>query len=218
MKRGRRILLQGGIALLALIGVPRAILAGVWPRQAFASTAASEALVQLFGTAKTTHSDEITLNAPLVAEDGTIVPITVGTTLRGVKSISIVVNNNPRPLAVGQPSTFVLNSLPSWGQAALKVTTMQPNCLVQIFLKDPEPQLIHTEIVLHNGVPVGEVRAGSYGHTLGGAVGLAMIEGDPVDAAYLDEGKWEVDIAGKLYPAEVSLKPLYDPGMEKIRS
>ena len=89
--------------------------------------------------------------------------------------------------------------------------------LVQIFLKDPEPQLIHAEIVLRNGVPVGEVRAGSYGHTLGGAVGLAMVEGDPVDAAYLEEGKWEVDIAGRIYPAEVSLKPLYDPGMKKIR-
>jgi 4-methylaminobutanoate oxidase (formaldehyde-forming) len=89
--------------------------------------------------------------------------------------------------------------------------------LVQIFLKDPEPQLIHAEIVLRNGLPVGEVRAGSYGHTLGGAVGLAMVEGDPVDAAYLEEGKWEVDIAGRIYPAEVSLKPLYDPGMKKIR-
>jgi glycine cleavage system aminomethyltransferase T/glycine/D-amino acid oxidase-like deaminating enzyme len=90
--------------------------------------------------------------------------------------------------------------------------------LVQIFLTDPEPQLIHSEIVLRNGVPVGEVRAGSYGHTLGGAVGLAMVGGDPVDAAYLDEGNWEVDIAGRVYPAEVSLKPMYDPGMKKIRA
>jgi len=90
--------------------------------------------------------------------------------------------------------------------------------LVQIFLADPEPQLIHSEIVLRNGVPVGEVRAGSYGHTLGGAVGLAMVGGDPVDAAYLDEGSWEVDIAGRVYPAKVSLKPMYDPGMKKIRA
>ena len=90
--------------------------------------------------------------------------------------------------------------------------------LVQIFLADPEPQLIHSEIVLRNGVPVGEVRAGSYGHTLGGAVGLAMVGGDPVDAAYLDEGSWEVDIAGRVYPAEVSLKPMYDPGMKKVRA
>ena len=90
--------------------------------------------------------------------------------------------------------------------------------LVQILLKDPEPQMIHAEIVLRNGIPVGDVRAGSYGHTLGGSVGLAMIEGDPVDPAYLEEGTWEVDIAGKRYPAEVSLKPMYDPGMAKIRA
>jgi 4-methylaminobutanoate oxidase (formaldehyde-forming) len=89
--------------------------------------------------------------------------------------------------------------------------------LVQIFLQDPEPQMIHQEIVLRNGIPVGDVRAASYGHTLGGSVGLAMVEGDPVDAAYLDEGQWEVNIAGRIYPAEVSLKPMYDPGMKKIK-
>ena len=72
--------------------------------------------------------------------------------------------------------------------------------------------------MLRDGIPVGDVRAGSYGHTLGGAVGLAMVAGDPVDAAYLEEGKWEVEIAGAVYPAEVSLRPLYDPGMDKIRA
>jgi 4-methylaminobutanoate oxidase (formaldehyde-forming) len=84
--------------------------------------------------------------------------------------------------------------------------------LVSILLKDPEPQLFHAEIVLRNSIPVGDVRAGSYGHTLGGAVGLAMVEGDPVDAAYIEEGKWEVDIAGTIYPAEVSLNPCMIPG------
>jgi 4-methylaminobutanoate oxidase (formaldehyde-forming) len=78
--------------------------------------------------------------------------------------------------------------------------------------------MFHAEIVLRNGIPVGDVRAGSYGHTLGGAVGLAMVEGDPVDAAYLADGKWEVDIAGNIYPAEVSFKPMYDPGMLKIKA
>ena len=90
--------------------------------------------------------------------------------------------------------------------------------LVQIFLKDPEPLMFHQEIVVRNGVAVGNVRAASYGHTLGGAVGLAMITGDPVDAAYLEEGAWEVEIAGKRYPAEVSLKPMYDPGMSRIKA
>jgi 4-methylaminobutanoate oxidase (formaldehyde-forming) len=90
--------------------------------------------------------------------------------------------------------------------------------LVQILLKNPEPQMFHAEIVLRNGIPVGDVRAASYGHTLGASVGLAMVEGDLVDPAYLEEGTWEVDIAGKRYPAEVSLKPMYDPGMVRIRA
>jgi len=90
--------------------------------------------------------------------------------------------------------------------------------LVQVLVKDPEPQMYHGEIVLRNGVPVGDVRAAAYGHTLGGAVGLAMIEGEAVNQAYLDDGKWEVEIAGKIYPAMVSFRPLYDPKMERIRA
>jgi glycine cleavage system aminomethyltransferase T/glycine/D-amino acid oxidase-like deaminating enzyme len=90
--------------------------------------------------------------------------------------------------------------------------------LVQVLVKDSEPQMYHAEIVLRNGVPVGDVRAASYGHTLGGAVGLAMIEGERVNQAYLDEGEWEVDIAGKTYPVVVSFRPMFDPGMERVRA
>jgi glycine cleavage system aminomethyltransferase T len=90
---------------------------------------------------------------------------------------------------------------------------------VQVFVKDPEPLMYHAEIVLRDGVPVGYVRAASYGHSLGGAVGLAMVEPKvPVDATYLNTGTWEVDIAGKRYPALVSARPLYDPAMERIRA
>jgi 4-methylaminobutanoate oxidase (formaldehyde-forming) len=90
--------------------------------------------------------------------------------------------------------------------------------LVSIRLLDPDPLLIHHEIVLRNGRPVGNVRSASYGHTLGGAVGLAMVSGDPVDAAYLKTGKWEVDIAGRIHAAEVSLRPFYDPDMARIKA
>jgi 4-methylaminobutanoate oxidase (formaldehyde-forming) len=99
-----------------------------------------------------------------------------------------------------------------------KASGTYPHRLVQILLKDPEPLMFHGEIVLRNGVPVGHLRSASYGHTLGGAVGLAMVRGEPVDTAWLDAGKWEVDVAGKIYPAEVSLKPMYDPGMARIKA
>ncbi len=91
--------------------------------------------------------------------------------------------------------------------------------LIQVLLKDPEPRMYHAEIVLRDGVPVGDIRAASYGFTLGGAVGLSMIEADePIDEAYLRAGAWEVNIAGKLYPAEVSLRPMYDPDMKRVKA
>jgi 4-methylaminobutanoate oxidase (formaldehyde-forming) len=91
--------------------------------------------------------------------------------------------------------------------------------LLQVLLKDPEPLMFHAEIVHRNGTPVGYVRSASYGHTLGGAVGLAMIEAEePIDQAYVESGRWEVDIAGNKYPAVASIRPLYDPSMKRIKA
>ena len=65
---------------------------------------------------------------------------------------------------------------------------------------------------------MGYVRAASYGFTLGGAVGLSMVEaGEPIDQSYLEGGEWEVEIAGKSYPALASIRPLYDPEMKRVR-
>ncbi|MFO1468220.1 MAG: FAD-dependent oxidoreductase, partial [Steroidobacteraceae bacterium] len=93
--------------------------------------------------------------------------------------------------------------------------------LVQVLVKDQEPMMYHAEVVLRDGVPVGYVRAASYGHTLGGAVGLVMVEPQPpvtVDEVYLAAGRWEVEIAGCRYPCIVSAKPLYDAQMKRIRA
>jgi 4-methylaminobutanoate oxidase (formaldehyde-forming) len=90
--------------------------------------------------------------------------------------------------------------------------------LVQILVKDPEPLMFHAEVVRRDGRDVGYVRAASYGFTLGGAVGLAMVAADvPIDQAYLDAGRWEVEIAGKRYPAVASLRPMYDPEMKRVK-
>ena len=106
--------------------------------------------------------------------------------------------------------------------AALKLkpekATMLTRRLAQVLVKDPEPLLCHAEVIRRNGVDMGYVRAASYGHTLGGAVGLFMIEGgEPVNKEFIDGGEWTIEIAGSLYPAEVSLRPMYDPKMEKIK-
>jgi 4-methylaminobutanoate oxidase (formaldehyde-forming) len=90
--------------------------------------------------------------------------------------------------------------------------------LVQVLLTDPGPLMFHAEVVLRDGNPAGYIRAASYGFTLGGAVGLAMIDADePIDQDYLDSGEWTVQIGTAIYPATVSLRPMYDPGNKRIR-
>ena len=90
--------------------------------------------------------------------------------------------------------------------------------LVQVLVEDPEPLMFHAEVLRRDGVPLGYIRAASYGFTLGGAVGLAMVEADvPVDDEWIAAGSWTVEIADRQWPARVSLAPLYDPANEKIR-
>ena len=64
---------------------------------------------------------------------------------------------------------------------------------------------------------MGHNRIGAYGHTLGGALGLAMIEDEAgIPAASVDGDDYEIEIVGVRYPARVSLKPLYDPDRLRI--
>ena len=90
--------------------------------------------------------------------------------------------------------------------------------LLQVQVLDPEPLLFHAEVVWRDGVAVGYVRAASYGHTLGGAVGLAMIDaGVPLDQAWIDAGTWELEIGAGRHPARASLAPLYDPRNLRVK-
>ncbi len=92
--------------------------------------------------------------------------------------------------------------------------------LVQVLLTDPEPLLHHAEVVRRDGVEVGYVRSASYGFTLGGAVGLAMVaspDGAPVDTAWLADGQWSVRVGTAVHPAIVSARPLYDPQGLRLR-
>jgi 4-methylaminobutanoate oxidase (formaldehyde-forming) len=91
--------------------------------------------------------------------------------------------------------------------------------LVQVLLEDPEPLLYHGEPVYRDGTWFGYVRVGAYGHTLGGAVGLASVEDEAgITAEAIDGGRFEVDIAGVRYAARASVRPMYDPDRLRIKA
>jgi len=90
--------------------------------------------------------------------------------------------------------------------------------LVQFLLEDPQPLLHGGEPIYRDGVRVGDIHSGNYGHTLGGAVGLGPVQNeDGVTKEYLQDGQFEIEVVGVRYPAKASLRPLYDPKNEKVK-
>ncbi len=92
--------------------------------------------------------------------------------------------------------------------------------LVQFKLLNPENLLYHNEPVWRDGVIVGYLSSGAYGHTLGAAIGMGYISdptGGTVDTAFIEGGNYEIEIACERVPATASLRPLYDPANSRIR-
>lgn len=102
MKLVRRAFLQRTIASLTTVVssmlLPNLVLAA-WPAEAFKHKAKlDDVLTNLFNKTEHTESVHITLTAPDVAEDGRIVQIKITASIPNIKSINIVVPDNPIPL------------------------------------------------------------------------------------------------------------------------
>lgn len=97
MKIDRRSMLRSLLAVAAILAFLR-ILFAARADKAFEATTADEAIAALLG-AVPTDSDKVHMKIPDIAENGAVVPVTVSADLEDVESISVVVDNNPTPLA-----------------------------------------------------------------------------------------------------------------------
>jgi 4-methylaminobutanoate oxidase (formaldehyde-forming) len=89
--------------------------------------------------------------------------------------------------------------------------------LVQFRLEDPEPLLFRDEPIVMDGERIGLLTSGSYGHTLGAAIGMGWVRHpDGVTPELLGSARFEIEIAGARYPARASLRPFYDPTGERM--
>lgn len=85
------------LALAAMAVAPLQVFAR--NQEAFKATEVDAAIKAMFGDKPMTASEDFEFSAPDIAEDGSIVPITVSTEMKGVKSISLFVDANPNPLS-----------------------------------------------------------------------------------------------------------------------
>src|SRR3981081_2219500 len=101
----RRLLLQGAglVALVGLGNIPFGLAPAFaaandkYPEEAFKQKSETDAIKLLYG--KTAEaSDKVKLDAPEIAENGAVVPVSVSTTLADVTSIAFLVSENPNAL------------------------------------------------------------------------------------------------------------------------
>jgi 4-methylaminobutanoate oxidase (formaldehyde-forming) len=91
--------------------------------------------------------------------------------------------------------------------------------MVQFLLEDPEPLMYYGEIIYRNGKEVGYIMSAGFGHTLGASVGVGPVDngGNDVTVDYITSGNYEIDVAGERYLAKASLRPMYDPNLDRVR-
>jgi len=142
---------------------------------------------------------------------------------KAYRDFGLDVDNTDNPISAGlgfavkldKPGGFIGRE----ALAAIKAEGVPKVRMLQFLLKDPDPLLYGNECIYLNGTEVGHLQIGGYGHSLGGAVGIGFAELDtPLTTAIINEGTWEVEVAGQRISAMASLKPLFDPKMEKIKS
>ncbi len=102
----RRTFLKGTLATSVIAAAaasgllrPARVLAAEWPKNAFAAKTPADALKALYGTDSASESNAITVKAPIQAENGAVVPISISSSLPDVESIAVIVEKNPQPFA-----------------------------------------------------------------------------------------------------------------------
>ena len=100
------------------------------------------------------------------------------------------------------------------GREALLAAKANPpqRRLVSWVAQESDPMLWGGELVLRDGVGIGQVTSAAFATTTGACVGLAYIRTDDLT------GEWTINVGGRMVPITVSRKAPYDPDNLRIRA
>jgi heterotetrameric sarcosine oxidase gamma subunit len=93
--------------------------------------------------------------------------------------------------------------------------------LIQVRLDtgSPTPLLYHEEPIVRDGVIVGSITSGGYGHRICASLGMGYIHADGgVTRDFIDTGTFEVEVACERYPATIQFEPFFDPKNARVKA
>ncbi len=90
--------------------------------------------------------------------------------------------------------------------------------ILATFTTDDSVILSGRETIYRNGERCGWLSSGGYGHTVRKSIGLGYVRSEEViDSDYVLDADYELEVATRSIPAQVTLTPLYDADMERIK-
>jgi 4-methylaminobutanoate oxidase (formaldehyde-forming) len=140
---------------------------------------------------------------------------------KGYRAWGADIGPDHTPLEAGLAFAVKLRTtIPFLGREALVRQRAAPlrKRLCGFTVDDPRTILLGRETIVRNGIRVGWLSSGGFGHTVGRPIGFGYVRHeDGVDADYLAGGRYELEVATERVPANLHLQPLFDPGMERVR-
>ena len=143
---------------------------------------------------------------------------------KGYRAFGPELNPTYNPVEAGLTFTCKLASeIPFLGREAViqaKSDGAQRR-LVSLVLNESDPMMWGGELVLRDGVAVGQVTSAAFATTAAACVALAYIwdpAGNAVSTDFLTSGTYVINIGGELHPATLHLRAPYDPENSKIKA
>ena len=114
----KRTLALGTVSVAASAGllIPGQVLAA-YPKAAFEAKDATGALTSAVGSGSYESSDDIKIKAPDIAENGSVVPVTITSGMGDVESIAILADSNNTPMV----ASFNLNGSEAYISTRIKM-------------------------------------------------------------------------------------------------
>jgi 4-methylaminobutanoate oxidase (formaldehyde-forming) len=142
---------------------------------------------------------------------------------KGYRAWGADIGPDHNPLMAGLGWAVKLRkNIPFLGREALEAARDRPlpRLLAGFKVQDPDIVLLGRETIYRDGKRVGWLSSAGWGYTVGANIGYGYVRDaeQGVDADYVTSGNYELEVATERVPAEVFLKPLYDPDMARIKA
>ena len=125
------------------------------------------------------------------------------------------------PYSAGLSFVVNMDSGDFLGREALqKMPSSKPRRLVNLAIEgDGAPFMIHDEPVYRNGQLVGLTTSAAWGHRVKKSLAMADLSDEQgIDAEWIRNGEFEVEVATTRYPVSVRLNAFYDPKQTRLKA